>query len=119
MSWSTEKPTEPGLYWWRWGAAFKEHDANYVVKEGGEIVRLWLQPGRVDTIWWVSHFGEGVKHAGPYAKVEKTVELQFTAGEWWSERIIGPAEQAAPEAHDMTTCPVCVEWQKTREARVP
>ena len=81
-SWTTEKPTEPGLYWWRWGV--EPHDSEY--PEGAEIVRVWVQP-RVPEItgliWWVSHFDrEATK-----------VELRFTGGEWWPKRIIAPDEQ--------------------------
>lgn len=80
MSWSTDKPTEPGLYWWRWG--IDKHDAEFA--DGAEIVRVWVQPMvRIDNVWWVSHIDRNCK-----------VELQFTGGEWWPERIKTPKEQA-------------------------
>ena len=78
MTWTTERPTEPGLYWWRWGQGFEAHDANYV--EGAEIVRVWVQPTHADPVWWVSHFDD---------KATK-VELKFTGGQWWPERIAPP-----------------------------
>ena len=78
--WTAEKPTKPGLYWWRWGD--EKHDANYV--EGGEIVRVWIQPeAHVAGTWWVSHFDEAATK----------VELEFTGGEWWSVPIEVPPLQ--------------------------
>lgn len=82
MEWTVNKPVVPGLYWWRWG--IPSHDSEY--PDGAEIVRVWVQPRVADItgpIWWVTHFD----------KEETKVELRFTDGDWWLERIKTPEEQ--------------------------